>query len=374
MKIGIMTMHRGNSYGSNLQAFALLEHLRQTHQCETEFIDFYPQNVEQHLYGPPQGSGWKNVAKSLLQGGRLAKARLKQQLFDDFAGRHYQRGKRFKSVQEIFDNPPLYDVYITGSDQVFRANKPGDGYLVNYLGFCPPGSYKIAYAGSFGQEEIPESRVSKVKELLLSLAQVSCREKDGCELIKKLTGRDALFVLDPVHLLTAGQWSVFGKPVEGLTPGYILVYSLLRDEYMGDIVQKVKVMTGREVVVLDTSFPTKYKNCKYLYDIGPEQFLWLIEKASFVITNSFHGTCFSVIFGKDFYSYDIKAPGFITRSRNFLEAIGLGWRIIGSQGQVSEPDLSIDYPKVSEPYQAMIAKSKEYLDNAVRDYHNPHEV
>lgn len=366
MRIGITTIHRGLSYGSITQAYGLKTYLATEIGAEVEFIDLFTKQGEDELSMLPKIRSIRDVARFVRTFPYYRDKISKNKKFERFCEKHFTRSKRFYTVEQVQADPPLYDVYITGSDQVFRANKKSNRHLFYYLNFCKDlGKPRIAYAGSFGQEQIPVEKKTEVTELLNGFNALSARETEACELIKSLVNKEVYFVVDPVNLLSQDEWRKIAKPVAGLPPRFILVYKLLGHDILFEMASKIKELSGLPIVMLDVSIPSRHKSDVNIFDIGVEEFVWLMDNAEFVVTNSFHGTSFSVIFEKNFYSYKIPEPGFITRSRSYLSSIDLADRIIAKVEDINQGNLRIDYRTPNNLRDKRIEYSKEYLRSAL---------
>lgn len=362
MKIGIVTVTRGLSYGSISQAYALKTYIHKHLGHKVEFIDFYTEEAKKALYPYLRIDSFRGFFRFLRNLPYLVPRLMKYYKFRQFASANFVRSKRYVSISQLEENPPFYDCYLSGSDQVLRVNKADTLYRVNYLTFCLKSRVnRIVYAGSFGQEIVPEDRVEEVCSLLKSIDHLSCRESEGCDLVKRLIGKDIPFLVDPVNLLSVTEWRSVMQEVHGVKHPYIFVYMLLRHKEVLQIAMEIKRLTGLQVVLLDVQIPPRFKADKNLFNIGLGQFVWLIDNAEYVVTNSFHGTSFSVLFNKNFYSYNIPEPGFITRSRSLLRSIGLEDRIISSAKQVQLGGLSIDYQEPQKRLAQRITESKTYL-------------
>ncbi len=205
-------------------------------------------------------------------------------------------------MDELYHANMDYDIYIVGSDQVWNpsASSSIEPY---FLTFAPQKAPKLAYASSFGVSSIAPELSKRYTELLNNLNTIAVREQSGVELVKQLTGREAKLVVDPTLLLSKTDWNPYMKPIRGISPAnYVLVYELLPSQVLLDIAVRV----GKE-----KNIPV-YCICKRAYgikknpdtinilDAGPAEFLWLIANATCMITNSFHGTAFSVNFATPF--------------------------------------------------------------------------
>lgn len=361
MKIGIVTIHQGLSYGSVGQAYALYTFLRRRLNQQPELINFLPWKEFFGFYPWLKITSLKEFIRFIAYVYQLPRKLNKTLKFTQFKNRHLSYSARYTEYSEVVSKSNVYDVLLSGSDQVLRASKPDKMYRFHYLDFSPSNTRRLMYAGSFGRVYIPEDRKQEVRDLLQKFNALSCREDEASDLVQQVAGFRPEVVLDPVHLLSPGDWRIIAKPVKRIKGEYILVYMLLRHEKVMDIAKRIKELTNLKIVLLDASVQSKYKADTIVTDAGMEEFVWLFDNARYVVTNSFHGTSFSVIFGKPFFSYNIPEPGFIVRSQSFLARIGCQDRIISDASEVSEANLNIDYDSIDLEYQKHRALSITFL-------------
>ena len=198
-------------------------------------------------------------------------------------------------------NPPEYDVYCTGSDQVWNPR-----FIANdttfMLDFVSDNKPKIAYASSFATDHIPPRFEDLYKKYLSRYNEITVREQSGVELVKKLTGKDACVVCDPTLLIKANDWFELAKDSEiSFDKPYILVYFLgyMFDPrpYLYDIVNDIQHKLNLPVYYFNGGFSEmRQPNSKVFKGLGPSEFVYMISNASFLITDSFHGTSFGTIF------------------------------------------------------------------------------
>lgn len=294
MKIGIITMHRVKNCGSNLQAYALQHKLQQMGH-DAELIDYY--------YQPPSSKTFsiQNIISFILDAITGFPKRRQRSRFKKFQEKYYHTSK-FYDKDSIKENPPVYDLYMSGSDQVWnpRYIKDDTNFM---LSFADASCRKVSYASSFACAEIPEEYAKKYADALNQYDKISVREQAGIDIVKKLTGKDAQLACDPVLLLGQSEWSELAGEVRPYKEPYILVYTLA---YMFNprpgiynIIDTVQKKLGYKVIYLNGTKEEKFKpNSKVVKDFGPIEFLQWIKNAEFVITDSFHCTAFSVIFSR----------------------------------------------------------------------------
>jgi hypothetical protein len=270
--------------------------------------------------------------------------------------------------------PPPFDVFITGSDQVWRPNFiDTDMGVIYHLGFVSPEKARlVSYAPSFGVKDIPSDVSEKIAFYLNRYHHLSIREIRGQQLIKEISGREAHLVLDPTLLLTEREYDdILEKP--GVSGGYILVYPMELGENMAfyRLVEQTAKKTGLPVVcVMPLNYDFRWLKLadKVFLDAGPCEFLGLIKHATMVCTNSFHGTVFSILFQKPF----IGVPHTISNSRlqTLLELVDLQSRqltdILPETVQAAI-DTKIDYEMVGRKLRKHVDDSLFYLKTALGD-------
>ena len=290
-------MHRIPNYGSVLQAYALqhkLSHLG----YDSEYIDYvYPPPVMYTSFIVKLKLGLKRVILFLL--GQKDSDTIP--VIDEFRRTKLKCSACSYNKESIQDNPPIYDIYMSGSDQVWNPRFIGSETAF-MLDFAPMDKPRLAYASSFATNEIPENLSVLYAKKLSCYRHITVREQSGVEIVKRLTEIDATVVCDPTLLLSREEWMKFSDKASHCLKGkYILVYVL---GYMFDsrpsIYKIVKEMQKK------MNLPVYYLGCtikemlqprsKYISGLTPEEFVMAFRNASFVITDSFHGTAFASIF------------------------------------------------------------------------------
>lgn len=326
MRIGIFTFFQTN-YGAVLQAFALQHYLEQQPGTEVEIVDFTtPNHLMDHKVFQKQKT--RNPISLLsyyfftLIHYRQLKRRINRTW--EFKKKYFHFTRRYSSVEDILKNHPKEDIYVTGSDQVFNPNAR---YVpVYYLDFDKGNGKKVAYAPSFGISEFSSEISQKIERYVRDFDYLSCREQAGADYLNSLTGKEVPVVVDPVLLHDAEEWEKIAiSPNYG--KDYIFIYDLNGAENLIKIAKNIQKHTKLPVVCLTNKRTKIYPVNKQLYDAGPAEFVGWIKDASYVVTDSFHGTLFSLIFGKQFFSF-IALEKTSSRIKNILERTGLENRIV----------------------------------------------
>lgn len=342
-RVGIITMHRPISFGSSLQAYALQKAIQDIgYDCE--IIDYqYPNS--QHK---TRRFSIKNIVSKVIHyfmNALFGMPCLVEFIrFKKFRKKFLCLSRYYKDAEQLRLNPPLYDIYCTGSDQVWNSNfTKGDTSFL--LSFVREGK-KVSYASSFAIDYIVEDYIKTYAHCLAQYSAISVREHNGISLVKDLTGMDAALVCDPTLLLPREEWLPLIKESRiRIDKPYVLVFMLTYsyNPYpdVNDIINFIQLSMGLHVVVLSGN---KYDYCRkdttVIKNAGPLEFLYLIENASYVITSSFHGVAFCVNFSKPFIAI-IKKDNKDTRILSFLKRIGLEKHAVAYNDKINAIDLSI---------------------------------
>lgn len=337
MKIGILTFHYAHNYGAMLQAYALCTKLKKFGH-NAEIVDYrLPYIYRNHerlglraFYKQRYSSEncILGALKTLKNFPRYFFRPTKWYKFEFFLNNILPKSVRLSSAEGI--NKQGYDVIICGSDQIWNTRLTGE--LIP-LYFCD-GLYapkKITYAASNGNEYIEPKFILDFARLFKNLDYVSIREKGLSDFLNN-NGFKNTCVLDPVFLLSKEEWQkVAEKPIES---NYLLTYSFDESPGFFEFAYNVANKLGKKMIVY--SFEKKLNlqdDIKQFYIGGPKEFLGYLMNADFIITNSFHGTAFSIIFRKQFYSIPPKHGR--ERIDSLLCTFGLQSRLVESDNDIN---------------------------------------
>lgn len=294
MKIGILTFQTTNNYGAILQSYALQKVLKD-HGHQPEIIDYRCEYIAKpYRLENLKKKGLAGYLFSLI-GYLCYLPRTKRS--NQFR-KHMQYSKSYfaKTIQEADGE---YDMYIVGSDQVWN-HKLTNADMHYLLDFVKDDKRKFSYAASIGVSEINGTLAKCYQGLLKKFHMMSVREKQGAEIVYNLTGREAQVVLDPSLLLPEKEWIKVAKMPQ-IKGDYILVYQLGISKKLVSFVEKLSKQTGLRVIYIPFPLGGAIK-CTCQWYIGPAEWLGLFYKASYIVTDSFHGTAFSILFNKQFYT------------------------------------------------------------------------
>lgn len=347
MKVSIITILDNTNFGTYLQALAT-----------GKIIESLGYEAEIVRYTRPSMTGWGQLKYLFLDRGILSVIRnawkiprtlkLRDRDFA-FLSKFQFVTNEYVGFESLQKNPPMADVYLVGSDQVWNSfyNKGIDKSF--YLDFAPMGKKRVSYASSIGMDSIPDKEESESVALLKKFSGLTVREQAGKELLAQY-GIQAEVVLDPTLLLDAKEWSsIANKYPMHLSEKYLLVYSveLKKQNLLIDYYARM-IATQRNLKIYQVSYSGTEKklSCadKFYGQATPDVFLNLMKNASFVVVSSFHGTAFSVNFGKEFLT--ISANRFNSRVVNLLNITNLNGRLVSDRDFDVSNLREIDYSVV----------------------------
>ena len=367
-KIGLVSYQFWYNYGTCLQAYALWKKIQML-GFESEYIDFgwhYPiQKSKASLM-----SKIKCKIKHFLGLDRLAIKVLNNnvannRLFDEFR-KDYIKESRPTDIYSLESIENKYSKFIVGSDQTWNPDCVEEQFFkIFLLSFVNDPVKKCAYAPSIGRNNVTAHCLDLYKQYLSDFSYISCRESSGCGILTKALGKNIQQVLDPTLLLEAKDWDAIAEnPIND--EGYILCYILGNKTCICEFAKKIAQKENKELYIISNNLDIYKSFGNYiLQNIGPKEFVGLIKNCSCMVTDSFHGTIFSINFQKDFYTFH-KRPGTQNESDNSriidtLRQFDLEKRFRDdSDESFSRP---IDYKKVRLILEKWRKESIAYLSN-----------
>lgn len=365
MIIRTITCHHSFNHGAMLQAYALLTYL-QSLGHDAKVIDYRPPYMpDLHINFNWVPSEYNYIGiKQLYRLLKLPYLRLEQKrrdalerFFNDYIS---ITDTEYQSIDDLKSNPPEADLYISGSDQIWNTTFKNGSDPAFYLDFGSP-KRKISYAASFATSKLELGTEPFVKNQLGNLDSISVREASGKKLLSEL-GYDGTIVVDPVFLLTREQWDMFDNTPQA-DEGYILIYDF---EKKGSSIEAIAKRLARlaDCKVYSVSpFKRRYAD-KCFVDVGPDVFVSLVKHAQCVISNSFHGTAFSMIYEVPFFVVNRK-DGLNVRMKDLLCHYGLTDRLITPDAHDGLLMSDIYYAPVQELLVHDIEHSKSYLSRQI---------
>ena len=362
-KVGIITVHRNVNYGANLQAFASCKYINNL-GYDAEIIDYYPKELDKdnYLFSWLRLSYNCGKTSSLPHNLKLATAlalsassknkRLKG--FYSFRENNCRLSPKYENPCDIANGG--YTDVVCGSDQIWNPDVT-KGINPFYFGHINGVTNKISYAASLGKASYNDEQEKKAGELLKNIDYISVREATSVDYVSRLSGKTTVDVCDPVLLLSKSEYEKIAKPVSVKKP-YLLVYSVIKNPEMLKSAKKYADKKGLNLVEICQD-KSRHASHIQLSTASPEEFLGAVSGAEAVVTNSFHGVVFSLIFQKELYVFENKLRK--GRISNVLEKAGIEERIV--EDVVDLPH--VDYAMVEKNLSDYINKSKEFLEKAL---------
>ena len=368
MKIGILTFQESNNNGAMLQALALQEITSEIANGSAKIINYHSK-FKQQQYKLNFSGNKKVFLNKLLSAFVRRKVRLKA---EEFRRKYLNiENKKIIDKKELKELNGRFSVFITGSDQVWNVNNIGTDSTY-FLDFVDKSNNKIvSYAPSIALSEIPKKYKGFYYENInrFNYLNLSIREKTGQKIIKDLTGQNATVVVDPTLLLHKDEWiKKFNlQPTSYNNEKYIFVYYISYNPNLIKFVKKLKEKTGYKVIVATRTL-RDYKIGFQNVVISPKDFVNYIYSAEYIVTNSFHGTAFSVNFEKKFFAFgnSDKLSKVNSRIEDFLDDVSLSSRYISGDYELdSLSNEVIDYRSSSAILEEMRNKSLNFLYNSL---------
>lgn len=343
MKIGLLTYHHSYNYGAILQSYATAQTLKEMGH-DVEFV-----NLQQPEKRSP--IGWAYFFRNLN--------------YKRFMAQQYPSETRKVTKKEELDLvTEKYDCLLVGSDQTWNPLINKEFYYAYFLNFGKENQKRVSYASSFGFSEWPNeisNLKQKIHEALNHFDVLSVRESSGKELLKREFGLDAQVVVDPT-MLRNNYEEITGKVVDN---GMLCCYILNRTSEQLDFVRQLGSLIGKKPTILNNILPVK--GCRYVYPPSVEKWIKMIGGAEVVVTDSFHGVVFSILYNRNFIVVTPKTK-LISRLYDLLKTLGLENRFfIDAKDAINSSvwKQPIDYCYVNKRIEAMRLESLSYLKSAL---------
>ncbi len=372
MKFGIITLFQNYNYGATLQSYALQSTVKKT-GVDVETIQYERKAINTNENSKANKSlltKIKNFVKRILfrrekhNKNSTVDDSARKKLFDNFIAENMKISDKQYTKETITEANNFYDAFICGSDNIWNKNLFDSSFM---LDFANDDKRKIAYAPGMSTDFLTEYQKELFIPPIKRLDYISCRERIGSNLLEGILSKKVPVVLDPTLLLEKSEWSSISKaPIADLPSEYMFAYicdhNALTDEKINELCSKVNLP-----VVLVPNMSGKFM----LYgesekieigNVGPAEFIYLIENSKMVLTDSFHGTVFACIFEKEFYCYrrfkDQERIQLNYRIDNLLEILGISKKRIMSSPEDSYDFTHIDWESVRSK---LLDKRKESL-------------
>lgn len=391
MKTATVTWITYNNYGTLLQAYALQQQLRlegidniilsdekilEAHKSKRSKTDD-GSSTDEFITTQNRIDRLKNLFANPKRMTRIILARSNRKEYEKPYLESQTKCELFKDeeMKILHDVEPenlitlneKFDVFICGSDQVWSVFEQNFNPYY-YLDFVA--KKKIAYAPSFGTSIIPKQTAEKIKKMLSDFSGISVREKKSADQLSVLTDRKVEWVADPTLLHDERFWTEFAEEVPTRKKRYLLCYFLENREWYFDYAKKLSRRLHLEIVLIPNRWD--YISSEYVVKtgVGPKEFVSLIQHAEYVLTDSYHGSIFSLIFEQDF-QYLLRFEETDPKSQNIriqslFDYLDLNSRIVTCQGSAT-PTIHVEnYDAINRKLEALRVYSRNYLEDCLR--------
>lgn len=386
MRIGILTRRAGYNHGSSLQAYAMARFISN--------LGFLCNIIDYNEYAPH--FRWKirpaieNLMWAILRRMPSIAKRVCNSRYQHLCIRNIQQ-KKFRTFEQQF--MPLtkercsssgalcriskqFEAIVCGSDQIWN---PAFFDPAFFLEFVPPNSkiLKIAYAPSIGitnKALIPKREI----DLLKRFDAISCREKEGAQLLRHIADKPVSMVLDPTLMVSVDDWKSLCSPIATNEKGYILVYflhsSCYEDNIPHNFIKELREETGLPIYNIKMhNLINNIEADKHFEETDPCEFLYLLQHATWICTNSFHCSIFSFLFQKKFFVFERFMKGGNegnsqnSRIRSLLEIFNMP-QCLKKESDIPKLDQEFDFEMGIKKLQAYQQESKDYLISALNSH------
>lgn len=363
MRVSVITRHAVTNYGSLLQSIAIQRAIELLgHECEiVDYIRADETALRSERTLLASKSDWNSslfrrmayialrVPESLLASARFSSERRK----------NLRLSQRYSSLAELRKNPPVADVYMTGSDQVWGPVMCGEydpAYLLDYVS---EKSRLVAYGSSFGKR-VPLGDAERMfRNELTRYDAIAVREDTAVEQLSRW-GFPAEQVLDPTLLLPGDSWRSIMNPSRGEPAPYVLVYQIHNDQRVGRYAERAASFLGLPLIRVSPYAHQVSREGELVLLPRASEFLRLIDNAEMLVTDSFHGTVFAINLNTPFVEI-LPNTGTASRNASILRLVNLEERVLRDDKNFDLAATPIDFIPVNEIIERERDKSMRVL-------------
>ena len=360
MKIDVITLNAIRNYGSVLQALATQE-LLVNHGTEVEIINYIredalPQNIAKTY-------GGESFIKRMVMLPTIIRWKY---VFDKFQKKHLNLSEKIYTTEEDFKSYPLNaDAYCTGSDQVWNSVWNKGIIKPLYLSFVPKNCFKFSFASSFGQDRVSEDEIFATKDYINQYNHISVREASGKRIIEEQYNfPKAIHLIDPTLCLPADFWRKYSSKRK-IKKEYILIYNLNKSKDFDNYAKQLSKKTGLKLIRLCTRYDQFYRVGKSILVPKIEDFISLIDNATYVLTDSFHATAFSMNMNTE--PICIYPNEFGGRLDSFLNLVDSKQRHVKSFEDFDVINRKTDFEKVNNVLDVERNKANSYIKSVINE-------
>ncbi len=351
-KVGILTWHYIDNYGSALQAYAM-QKLFSDDIFEAEFINYRENAKSGCIYDFLRKVKYHMPTKSTVL--------RRRKKFYKFHKENFSQSKIYGSIEQLKKAKLDYDMIVCGSDQIWSSKQFNEVYFLNFANSIP----KYSYAASTIQDDYNKEQREIIKNCLNDFSDhgISVRERIGVKIIKKLTNKSVTEVLDPTLLLDKKEWD---KLIDkrSIKEKYLVCYFIGEKDKYERITKQLKEKYHCEKIININIKEVHNFGDNILKDASPNDFLNLIKYAEVVVSDSYHAILFAINFNKEFYAIkrfeENENDNQNERIYNILRKINCENRYISYQEKKLDKE-SLDYKQINKKLHGYVLKSKNYI-------------
>lgn len=370
-KVGLLTYNSVSNYGALFQAHALQIILKKKSYLP-EFIDYWPEyRIPKYIRLPSKKQRSRgrrsyslnvgySIYSSLLN---LIQNHKRLIYFKDYHKKFLKTAPhKYNTYDELKADCPDYELYIVGSDQLW---KPREHYGLDpayFLSFVKKRDCKLAYAVSLGSDSLQGNYAKEFENLIQNVDIISVREESSVPFVERAAKKEVVSVLDPTLLLDADEWESYALAPHRHYDKFLLVYNLSGNTGLRKLAHIIAEKNNLTVVTVNSRglgflFP-------FMNVVRPEEWLWFFRNAEYVITDSFHGTVFSILNKKKFYTIQPRERS--SRVEDLFKKLNINSRLYNTWSDVDvNSENTLDYNAVFARLNELRRDSMSYLDNAI---------
>lgn len=362
MKIAIMTFPNSKSIGASLQMYSLYKVLTDMGHA-VEVLNYNPPNLHGQLTAPAK------------KGTQKVKEKIKTMLIHCIVPSSGKAFARFERKIHKFPETPTsstedlkvlaerYDRFFVGSDQVWNYDVTGHDFNF-YLEFCQESRKKASYAASFGYNDVCENEKTRIADLLNDFSYLSVREIQGQKIVNSLTGKNPALVLDPTLLIDEKKLKEVMIPYTR-NKGYVLFYNIKQSAHLLEVAKNFAEEHNYILVKIGGRVKDRFrKDLCVEYDVGPAEFLGLVNGAEYVFTNSFHGFAISLAMERNVYvEYSTDTNSRLT---NMVDVFELEKNVVLQNTDRVEA-IEIGYAKINKKLHELRDQSMSFVYEATQE-------
>lgn len=363
MKVALITLHRVYNYGTALQAWSTQQILEDAGH-EVSVIDYItPHRTKKAIFLEPSANGNQGgLHRVVYRFFKLFSIMLKEMTFGRFVRNNLHLTKKYITPEDLDNDSPQADVYITGSDQVWNSkyNQGVDrGY---FLDFLPEDAHRVAFVASFGATELATDEQHEISHYVRRYQALSVRESSAKSMLESLGRSDAVWLIDPTLQIKKEKWLQMASKRLVKEKYCILMLLYNEDNHATEYARRIADEKGLKLVKVSWEMKKPSMVDRLMTHRSPADFLSLFHYAEFVVTNSFHGLAFSINLEKQFVV--VPRNEFNSRIESLLQLTGLEDRMVSSeQDALGAAGRGIEY----EPVRAVLDEERRRAADFIKE-------